>query len=186
MPPHSRSRFTIGALAQQAGVAVDTLRYYEREGLLPPTTRRASGYREYDTGAVERVRFIRRAKDLGFTLEEIRELLALETDRDNGVEGIKQRASARLEELNERIRQFTGMRDALAKLVEECPGGGEPACCPILSTLHGEQDAPPPGNCCGHRGQPDRATRVSIAPSHDDRSCRNGISSLDLGPGSKP
>ena len=85
------------------------------------------------------MRFIRRAKDLGFTLDEIRELLALETDRDNGVEGVKRRASQRLQELNERIRQLTAMRDALAQLVDECPGCGEPQSCPILSTLHGEQ-----------------------------------------------
>ena len=133
------TRFSIGALPRQSEVAIDTIRFYEREGLLPAPGRRASGYREYDGDAVARVRFIRRAKDLGFTLDEIRELLALETDRDNGVEGVKRRASQRLQELNERIRQLTAMRDALAQLVDECPGCGEPQSCPILSTLHGEQ-----------------------------------------------
>lgn len=156
MPAQSKSRFTIGALAKQAGVAIDTIRFYEREGLLPPPKRRASGYREYDNGAVGRVRFIRRAKDLGFKLDEIRELLALETDRDNGVEGVKRRASRRLQELNARIQQFTEMRDALAQLVEECPGSGEPECCPILSTLHGEQEeqapAQPSQGCCSGHG----------------------------------
>ena len=149
------SRFTIGALARQSEVAIDTIRFYEREGLLPAPKRRASGYREYDSGAVGRVRFIRRAKDLGFTLDEIRELLALEADRDNGVEGVKRRASQRLQELSERIRQLTAMRDALAQLVDECPGCGEPECCPILSTLHGEQEQeqeparePPVRSCC--------------------------------------
>lgn len=155
-PPQAKSRFTIGALARQAGVAIDTIRFYEREGLLPSPTRRASGYREYDSGAVGRVRFIRRAKDLGFKLDEIRELLALETDRDNGVEGVKRRASQRLEELNARILQFTEMRDALAQLVEDCPGCGEPECCPILSTLHGEEDGQAPAQtasgCCSGRG----------------------------------
>lgn len=147
------SRFTIGALARRSEVAIDTIRFYEREGLLPAPKRRASGYREYDSGAVGRVRFIRRAKDLGFTLDEIRELLALEADRDNGVEGVKRRASQRLQELSERIRQLTAMRDALAQLVDECPGCGEPECCPILSTLHGEQEQeparePPVRSCC--------------------------------------
>ena len=68
---------TIGAVAKRVGVAIDTIRYYEREGLLPEPERRASGYRSYDEGAVRQLRFIRRAKDLGFTLEEIRDLLAL-------------------------------------------------------------------------------------------------------------
>ncbi|MCT7094655.1 MerR family transcriptional regulator, partial [Salmonella enterica] len=66
---------TIGAVARRVGVAIDTIRYYEREGLLPEPLRRASGYRSYDEGAVRQLRFIRRAKDLGFTLEEIRDLL---------------------------------------------------------------------------------------------------------------
>jgi len=156
MSLQGKSRFTIGALARQAGVAIDTIRFYEREGLLPPPERRASGYREYDGGAVARVRFIRRAKDLGFKLEEIRELLALETDRDNGVEGVKRRASQRLQELNARILQFTRMRDALAQLVEDCPGSGEPECCPILSTLHRDEAGQAPAQatpgCCPERG----------------------------------
>jgi MerR family copper efflux transcriptional regulator len=132
------SRFTIGALARQADVAIDTVRYYERQGLLPAPPRRASGYRDYDAGAVERVRCIRRAKDLGFSLEEIRDLLALQDDRLHGVEGIKQRARARLHALDRRIAQLTEMRDALAVLVAECPGHGEPACCPILGDIRGD------------------------------------------------
>lgn len=155
-PP--RSHFTIGVLAQQSGVAIDTIRYYEREGLLSPAYRRASGYREYDTQSVERLRFILRAKELGFSLEEIRELLALESDRVNGVEGVKQRASRRLQELNVRIAQLTEMRDALARLIDACPGCGEPEGCPILSSIHGAppeaNDAaaapsPAPASCCG-------------------------------------
>lgn len=131
-------RFTIGALARQADVAIDTVRYYERQGLLPAPPRRASGYRDYDAAAVERVRFIRRAKDLGFSLEEIGDLLALQDDRLHGVEGIKQRASKRLHELDRRIAQLTEMRDALATLVEECPGSGELEGCPILSDIRGD------------------------------------------------
>lgn len=134
----SRS-FTIGALAKQAEVAIDTIRYYEREGLLPRPQRRASGYREYGEATLRRVRFIRRAKDLGFTLDEIRELLELETDRERGVEVVKQRAMKRLEELDRRLAQLTEMRNELAQLVEACPGCGEPECCPILSTMHGEE-----------------------------------------------
>ncbi|QDI04721.1 heavy metal-responsive transcriptional regulator [Xanthomonas cerealis pv. cerealis] len=137
-PVATPSRFTIGALARQADVAIDTVRYYERQGLLPAPPRRASGYRDYDAAAVERVRCIRRAKDLGFSLEEIGDLLALQDDRLHGVEGIKQRASERVHELDRRIAQLTEMRDALAALVAECPGRGEPACCPILGDIRGD------------------------------------------------
>lgn len=152
---NQQASFTIGGLARQADVAIDTIRYYEREGLLPAPQRRASGYREYDGGAVERVRFIRRAKELGFTLEEIRDLLALSADRQHGVEGIKQRAKRRLDELNERIAQLTAMRDTLAGLVNECPGCGEPESCPILTSIHGDSpllagaaSAAPAAACC--------------------------------------
>ena len=151
MATHSSSSFTIGALAKKADVAIDTIRYYEREGLLPNPQRRASGYREYDDGAIKRVRFIRRAKDLGFTLEEIRDLLMLETDRNHGVEAIKQRATERLAELDRRIAQLTEMRNELAQLVEACPGCGEPECCPILSSIHGVEvaaEAAPAASCC--------------------------------------
>jgi len=152
--------FTIGALAKQAAVAVDTIRYYEREGLLSNPERKASGYRQYDAKALERVMFIRRAKDLGFTLEEIKSLLMLSTDRENGVEGVKKRAQDRLNELDRRLREMKRMRDDLALLLDACPGCGEPECCPILSTLHGDEtvvaspSSPDPSGggescCCG-------------------------------------
>ena len=101
-----KPHITIGAVARRAGVGIDTIRYYEREGLLPEPQRRASGYRDYGPDVVERLRFIRRAKDLGFTLEEIRELLALSTDRERGVKTVKQRAEARLGEVEHRIREL--------------------------------------------------------------------------------
>lgn len=157
MSANRSTHFTIGALARQAGVAIDTIRYYEREQLLPPPVRRPSGYREYDAQAVERVRFIRRAKDLGFSLQEIRDLLALESDRDHGVQGIKQRASKRLDELNQRIAEMTETRDLLSRLVEACPGEGAPECCPILSSMRAPEAAqaaavPQSKSCCGSAG----------------------------------
>lgn len=142
MNASATTHFTIGTLARRVDVAVDTIRYYEREGLLPDPRRRASGYREYDEQAVERVRFIRRAKDLGFTLDEIRELLSLESDREKGVEGVRRRAKERMAELERRIAQMTEMRNDLARLIDACPGSGDPECCPILSSLHGEQPVP--------------------------------------------
>lgn len=135
----STQHFTIGAIARRAHVGIDTIRYYEREGLLPPPQRRASGYRDYDPGVVERLRFIRRAKDLGFTLEQIRELLALSADRDSGVSSVKQRAQARLAEVERRIRELQRMKRGLRQLIDACPGHGALEQCPILRTLGGEE-----------------------------------------------
>ena len=131
----TQAALTIGRVAQSAGVAIDTIRFYEREGLLPEPRRRPSGYREYDQGTVARLRFIRRAKDLGFTLEEIRELLALSADRHGGVEGVRERAAARLQAIEERIAELQRVRDGLSELVEACPGHGAPEDCPILKAL---------------------------------------------------
>jgi MerR family transcriptional regulator, copper efflux regulator len=152
MDPQIHSPLTIGALAKLAGVPVDTLRHYERESLLPQPQRGTSGYRLYDKHALERVRFIRRAKDLGFTLDEIRDLLALSHDREHGVEGVKRRANERLIDINRRIEQLSVMRDRLTQLVNACPGHGEPECCPILNDIHGHQApavAAPERSCCG-------------------------------------
>jgi len=133
------SSLTIGAVAKRVGVAIDTIRFYEREGLLPEPLRRASGYRSYGEGAVAQLRFIRRAKHLGFTLEEIRQLLALSTDRRLGVKAVKQRAQERLEAIEQRIVELQRVRDGLAQLVESCPGHGAPERCPILRALNDDE-----------------------------------------------
>jgi MerR family copper efflux transcriptional regulator len=143
---------TIGALAKRADVSADTIRFYEREGLLSSPERLASGYRQYDAVAVERLQFILRAKGLGFTLGEIKGLLALETDRENGVEGVRQRANERIADLDHRIAEMTRMRDALKSLADACPGSGEPEFCPILSALHGDNGAQgTTSSCCGEQ-----------------------------------
>ena len=129
---------TIGAVAKRVGVAIDTIRYYEREGLLPEPLRRASGYRSYDEGTIAQLRFIRRAKELGFTLEEIRELLALSADRQRGVKAVKKRAEQRLAAIEQRIAELQRVRDGLAQLVASCPGHGRPEECPILRALSDE------------------------------------------------
>lgn len=126
----------IGALAKRAGVGVDTVRYYEREGLLKPMQRLASGYRRYSQHEVSRLRFIRKAQGLGFSLREIRELLALSSHRD--VARVKARAKTRLADVDRRIAELQRVRTALAALVEACPGHGRPEDCPILQALGGE------------------------------------------------
>jgi MerR family transcriptional regulator, copper efflux regulator len=138
MTPSTPS-LTIGTVAKRAGVPIDTIRYYEREGLLPEPLRRASGYRSYNDSAVSRLRFIRRAKDLGFTLDEIRDLLALSADRHRGVKAVRERAQQRLERIDARIAELTRIRKGLEQLIEACPGRGDPEQCPILRALADEE-----------------------------------------------
>lgn len=133
------SHLPIGAVAKRAAVAIDTIRYYEREGLLPRPRRRASGYREYDETAVQRLRFIRHAKQLGFTLDEVRELLELSNDHERGVRGVKLRAETKLEEIEQRIAEMQRIRRGLKKMIEECPGYGAPGACPILGALNHDE-----------------------------------------------
>ena len=97
--------------------------------------RRASGYRSYNESVIHRLRFIRRAKDLGFTLEEIRDLLALSADRHRGVKAVKQRAEQRLASIDARIAELMRIRSGLEQLIEACPGRGDPDQCPILRAL---------------------------------------------------
>jgi len=129
---------TIGRLAEQAGVNIDTIRYYERNGLLPAPQRRASGYREYALADIERLRFIRRSKALGFTLAEIGELLSLTVERSTDMRGIKRKADQRLEQVEFKIRELQRVRRGLKVLIAACPGHGELDACPIMAALSGK------------------------------------------------
>jgi MerR family copper efflux transcriptional regulator len=128
---------TIGRLAKQTGVNIDTIRYYERNGLIPEPVRRASGYREYEISDVQRLRFIMRAKELGFTLAEIAELLSLSADRD--VRGVKRRAEQRLDQVEHKIKELQRVRRGLKTLIDACPGHGDLEHCPIVAALSGEE-----------------------------------------------
>ncbi|HEY6398859.1 MAG TPA: MerR family transcriptional regulator [Solirubrobacteraceae bacterium] len=123
----------IGTLAKRAGVRIDTVRYYERSGLLAPKTRLPSGYRRYGPIEVSRLRFIRRAQALGFTLKEVRELLTLSKRRD--VARVKRVAQEKLAGVEQRLTDLERMRDGLRTLIAECPGHGRAADCPILRAL---------------------------------------------------
>jgi MerR family copper efflux transcriptional regulator len=125
----------IGTIAKRAGVSIDTVRYYEKSGLLAPATRMSSGYRRYGDLQLARLRFIRRAQDLGFTLADVRELLSLSRQRD--VTRLKRAAEKKLADVEERIADLTRVRDGLAKLVALCPGHGRAVDCPILKALGG-------------------------------------------------
>lgn len=125
----------IGELAQRAGVGIDTVRYYEREGLLPKAPRLASGYRLYDQNDVRRLRFVRRAKALGFTLPEIRELLALSSHRDDDMSAMKAAAIDKLTDVHAKLAELNRIRAGLEALVASCPGHGALDDCPILNAL---------------------------------------------------
>lgn len=125
----------IGELAKRADVPIDTVRYYEREGLIPPPIRRASGYRDYVDADVDRLRFMRRAKGLGFTLLEIRELLSLTAMSGADMAALNAQTQAKLRDVEERIHALTRIREALQSLVTACPGHGALDRCPILAAL---------------------------------------------------
>lgn len=133
------SAFTIGQVAKQAGVGVETIRFYERSGLLKEPPRNRAGYREYPVDAVARVKFIRRAKDLGFTLNEIADLLALRVDADTTCADVKARAETKIAGIEERIRELQHMKCALAALAASCRGSGPASECPILEALEEER-----------------------------------------------
>jgi MerR family transcriptional regulator, copper efflux regulator len=125
----------IGELAQRAHVNIDTVRYYEKHGLLPTPQRLASGYRLYDESDVARLRFVRRAKTLGFTLVEIRELLDLSGRREDDMAGLKATAMEKLADVETRLAELSRIRDGLKTLVASCPGHGALVQCPILNAL---------------------------------------------------
>jgi Cu(I)-responsive transcriptional regulator len=126
---------SIGQVARQAGVGVETVRFYERQGLLDEPDRKASGYRQYDEEAVAVLRFIRRAKKLGFTLKEIKGLLALRLDASASRAEVRQQAQAKVADIEAKIADLQRMRDALAKLIRKCHGDGAASGCPILEAL---------------------------------------------------
>jgi MerR family copper efflux transcriptional regulator len=126
---------TIGQVARRAGVGVETVRFYEREGLLEEPYRQASGYRQYDEDVVARLRFIRRAKGPGFSLKEIAELFALRDDPDATRADVRRRAEAKVADIEAKSRDLQRMREALLILTAACDGHGPVSGCPILEAL---------------------------------------------------
>ncbi len=124
----------IEKVARRAGIGVETIRFYEREGLLAPPTRKASGYRLYSEQILSRIQFIRRAKDLGFSLKEIKELLQLK-ENASPCDDVCERAEAKITHIEEKIEMLKKMKQALTELFAACKTRSAPEDCPILKFL---------------------------------------------------
>ncbi len=130
---------TIGQLAKRANVNVETVRYYERRGLIARPTSNASGYRQYTPRDVARIEFIKRCQSLGFSLNEIADLLSLRVDPKATCADVKQRAEAKIADVEEKLEELARIKSALSRLAETCTGEGPSSECPILDALEGEK-----------------------------------------------
>lgn len=134
---------TISKAASEAGVGIETIRFYERKRLIEQPPRSASGgYRLYSGESIERVRFIRQAQELGFSLREIEELLSLRADPSTDCGDVRARAEAKLEEVNQKLRQLRRIQQGLKQLIAACPGQGAVRACSIIDALEDAGAAP--------------------------------------------
>lgn len=129
---------TIGSVAEAAGVEVPTIRYYERRGIIADPPRSATGYRQYDDAVVDRIRFIKRAQGLGFTLKEIEELLTLRVEGPESCATVEDATQAKLRSVESKIRELERLRSALDRLVRSCRQREPTEECPVLAMLDGE------------------------------------------------
>ena len=127
---------SIGELAKQARVNIETIRYYERRGLIAEPPRNKSGHRQYSTEAVKRTEFIKRCQALGFSLNEIQEILELRITPESTCAEMKLRVSEKLVDVDQKINELAHIRDALGRLLKKCTGKGPIGKCPILEELY--------------------------------------------------
>ena len=127
----------IGEVAGRVGIGIETIRYYEREGLLATPKRRPSGYREYEESAIARLQFIRRTKELGFSLDEIKQLLGLWFNTSTRCVHVRERAASKIADIEDKIRSLQSMKRSLRKLIAECETRNSLDECPLLEGLGG-------------------------------------------------
>jgi MerR family transcriptional regulator, copper efflux regulator len=127
--------YTIGQLSKRAAVNIQTVRFYEREGMLAPAFRRDSGYRVYDAESLKRLTFIRHAKELGFSLKEINELLKLRVRTTQGCDRVRSKASEKLIEIQKKIGHLRSLEETLVTLISDCEKRVVSDCCPILGKM---------------------------------------------------
>jgi MerR family copper efflux transcriptional regulator len=133
---------TIGQVATAADVNIQTIRYYERRGLFPPPGRTPAGYRQYPDEAVARLRFIKHAQDLGFSLKEIQDLLGLRVRRGAACDAVERQTRQKVEIVHQRIRDLQRMKRTLERLAAACTARRPTDDCPILEVLEDHDDTP--------------------------------------------
>jgi len=132
--------FTTGELAKKAGVNIETIRYYERRGLIPEPLRSASGYRQYPADTLKRIWFIKNAQSLGFTLKEILELLSYRADTKWQCAKVKRDVKSKINQISEKVKKLEWMREALIELDGRCDQGSANGKCPILECLSTKEE----------------------------------------------
>ena len=140
MDTEEQITYKIGEVARKAGVNKETLRYYEKRGLITKPDRRRSGYRIFTQHHIDQVKFIKRAQELGFTLSEIKELLELRTDDNTTCAEVKTEAEEKYRDVVEKIQDLQRIKTTLIELIDTCSGSGPKAECPILDALEGESE----------------------------------------------
>lgn len=172
------TRQTIGTAARAAGITVETVRFYERRGLIPQPPRPAGGgARTYDDDTVAIIRFIRQAQDIGFTLREAADLLSLRADPAADCGDVRTRAIGKRDEVEAKMAQLARIRDALDRLIAACPGGGGLAACTILEAMEQGPTGPdidprPPATTSNAEVGTMKTTELSIAGMHCDGCAR--------------
>lgn len=140
------NHMTRGELAKRCGVNPETIRFYERNGILPPAPRSESGYRLFDESAATRVNFVKHAQAAGFSLDEIKSLLAIQFAPDATCGEVRELVEDKISEIDARIRALQSMRDLLTTLTTDCPGGVRPVDeCPILESFSNQPEPLPNG-----------------------------------------
>jgi len=132
-----KDEFTIGRVAEKTGVPAKAIRYYESIGLVQPAQRARNGYRVYDQRTVEVLRFVKRARDLGFPVQEVAELLALWSNRKRASSVVKRLAERHIARIERKLAELESLRDVLLDLSHRCHGDARPDC-PIIAALAGE------------------------------------------------
>jgi MerR family mercuric resistance operon transcriptional regulator len=135
-----RGTYKIGEVARRANVNKETVRYYEKRGLIPKPDRRRSGYRIFTQRHIEQIKFIKRAQELGFTLKKIKELLELRTDEGTTCSEIQSEAQKKYQDVVEKINDLKRIKSTLTDLIDSCSGSGPKGDCPILEALEGESN----------------------------------------------
>lgn len=131
----AKTTMTIGTLSKRTGIGIETIRFYERLGLLMPIARKISGYRIFDETSFKTVAFIKHAKELGFTLSEVQELLSLKADKQSKCQSVQKKAEAQLQSVEEKINHLERIKNVLSDLIQQCQQRKVDSECPLLDCL---------------------------------------------------